>query len=85
MVKFFLHQVFEGHCIRDPDGADFQNLDDARLEAVAAAQEITANSLRAGKGLVTITFEIADEAGNIVAVIPFHSVLKPVEAAQPTQ
>lgn len=78
MPKFFLHQVSPGRRIPDPDGAEFQTLEDARIEAVAAAQEVAADSLRAGKGLVAITIEIADEAGNIVAVVPFHDVLKPL-------
>ncbi len=77
MSKFFLHQVFASHRISDPDGSEFQNLNDARIEALAAAQEITANSLRAGKGLVAIDFEIADDAGNILSVVPFHKVLEP--------
>jgi hypothetical protein len=48
-----------------------------RIEAVRAAREITSDSLRAGKGLVAIVFEIADESGEIVAVIPFQRVLEP--------
>jgi hypothetical protein len=77
MSKFFLHQVFASHRVPDPDGYQFENLNEARIEALAAAQEITSNSLRSGKGLVAIDFEIADEAGNILAVIPFQRVLEP--------
>ena len=77
MSKFFLHQVFAGHRVPDRDGYEFQSLDDARSEALVAAQEITGNYLRAGRGLVAIDFEIADEAGNILSVLPFHEVLEP--------
>lgn len=77
MSKFFLHQVFADRRIPDRDGYEFQNLDDARIEALAAAQEITSGSLRAGKGLVPIDFEIADEAGNILSIVPFRKVLEP--------
>jgi hypothetical protein len=78
MSKFFLHQVFANHRIPDPDGYEFQTLNDARSEALAAAREITGGSLRAGKGLVSIDFEIVDEAGNILSVVPFIKVLEPV-------
>lgn len=78
MSKFFLHQVFASHRIPDPDGSEFRDLNDACSEALVAAQEITANSLLAGKGLVAIAFEIADEAGNVLSVIPFDKVLEPV-------
>lgn len=77
MPKFFLHQVFPGQRIPDPDGAEFHSLESARIEAVAAAQEIAADALRAGKGLVAIAFEITDDAGSIVAVIPFNDVIAP--------
>jgi hypothetical protein len=77
MSKFFLHQVFANYRISDPDGDDFQTLHDARLEALAAAREIISNALRAGRGLVRIDFEIADQAGNILSVVPFHTVLEP--------
>jgi hypothetical protein len=63
MSKFFLHQVFASHRVPDRDGYEFQNLNGARIEALVAAQEITSNSLRAGRSLVSIDFEIADEAG----------------------
>jgi hypothetical protein len=44
---------------------------------MVAAQDMTGNYLRAGRGLVAIDFEIADEAGNILSVLPFHKVLEP--------
>lgn len=78
MSKFFLHQVFASHRIPDPDGCDFKDLQEARVEALAAAQELTCNALRAGRGLVAVDFEIADEAGTIISVLPFQKVLQPV-------
>lgn len=75
LPKFFLHPVLGGHRIPDPEGAEFQTLEDATVEALAAAHEITGDALRAGKGLVAVAFEIADEAGNILAMIPFNTVL----------
>jgi hypothetical protein len=74
MPKFYF---INGHRIEDTEGASFPTLQDAEVEAVSAARELASDALRGGKGLVTVTFEIMDEAGTVAAIIPFEKALKP--------
>jgi hypothetical protein len=66
-----------GNHIKDPDGEDFPSVQAAETEAIAAARELAGNALRSGKGLVVVTFDIMDEAGKTVAIIPFEKAMTP--------
>jgi hypothetical protein len=77
MPKYFLHQIINGTCIKDYEGGNFPSLKAAEIEAVAAAREIAIDSLRSGKGLLPVVFEIMDEAGQTAATVPFEKALAP--------
>ena len=77
MPRFFLHIREAERLVEDPDGSDLPDLDAARAEAAAAAREIAAERLRAGKGLDARRFEIRDEAGRLLATVPFPEVPGP--------
>jgi hypothetical protein len=76
MPKYFLHQIFCDARVNDPEGADFESLLAVRAECLASAREIASELLLVGKGLNPITFEVTDEFGRIVLVVPFEDALK---------
>ena len=77
MPRFFMHNRQAERLIEDPDGSNLPDLDAAREEAAVAAREIAAERLRAGKGLDARRFEIRDEAGRLLATVPFPEVPGP--------
>jgi hypothetical protein len=76
MPRYFFHIRTDLAFIRDPDGSDLPDLNAARSEAAHSARHLLAALLRDGKVLDGQVFEIADEAGNVLERIPFHSVLR---------
>jgi glucose-6-phosphate-specific signal transduction histidine kinase len=62
--------------VRDPEGAEFADLQAARLEAEQTARDLAAEELRSGKPVpADWTVEVTDHIGNVVATIPFSSLM----------
>lgn len=76
MPKYFFHQIFSETRIDDREGAEFEGLQAVRPECVASAREIASDMIISGKGLHPITFEVTDEFGKIVLVVPFEEALQ---------
>jgi hypothetical protein len=57
--------------IYDPEGGDYLSI----AEAVLAAREMMANSIRAGRKPADSRFEIGDESGLIVLIMPFEEAI----------
>jgi hypothetical protein len=74
MPRFFMHVREAERLVEDPDGSDLPDLDAACVAAVAAAREIAAERLRAGEPLDARRFGIHDEAGRLLATVPFPGV-----------
>ncbi len=77
MPRFFLHVREAAGLIDDPDGTVLHDLRAACAEAAAAAREIAAERLRAGKPLTARHIEIRDGAGHLLATVPFPRVSPP--------
>jgi hypothetical protein len=75
--RFFLHIREAAGLTEDPDGSPVPDLRAACAEAAAAAREIAAEHLRAGKPLNALRFEICDGAGQLLATVPFPKVPGP--------
>jgi len=76
MPLFFLN-IRNADCLtRDVEGAEFANLEAARVEALAAAQETLGDTIKAGQGQ-DWQYEITDEAGQVLAVVPLTDALTP--------
>ncbi|NKM43105.1 hypothetical protein GFL68_33855 [Rhizobium laguerreae] len=75
MPKYFFHvrrnDVFE----EDVEGIDLATPEQAREEAIAAAREILAERICAGRSADGDVFEIMTEDATLVAIVPFSSVL----------
>lgn len=74
-MRFYLNMRLRGTLIDDPDGEEFASLAEAREEAVQSAREIMAEALKSGRPLGGWTFEISDEAGNVMLTLPFEEAL----------
>jgi hypothetical protein len=77
MPRFFMHVREADELIEDLDGSDLPDLEAARAEATAAAREIAAEHLKTCKALGARRFEIWDDAGRMLATVPFPEVPVP--------
>ena len=74
-MRYYLHQIQTNEVVPDPEGSMYSDLASAEREAVDAAREMMANSVRVGRDISDWTIEIADEHGNSVSRVPFASVV----------
>ncbi len=70
MPRFHFHVRDSDNLFEDPDGAELPDLEAARADTVTAAREILAERIKAGQPLDGLQFEICDEAGRLVAMVP---------------
>ena len=61
MPLFFLNQRYGPKYICDPEGAYFESIEHARLEAIEAAREMMAQMVLTGYLDLTSSFEIVDQ------------------------
>lgn len=77
MPRFFLNTRDGDFLMKDPEGTDFDGLDAARAEALAAARDFLGDSIKNDQVQDAREYEITDEAGQIMATVPFMDALKP--------
>ena len=75
LPHYFLH-VRNGWPTEDPEGADFTDLEAARMEAIGAARELLSEAILAGNLLLEHKIEIADEAGRVLLTVPFREAVR---------
>ena len=70
MPRYYLHVRVGGRYIDDPDGVDAPHLDATLEDVVRAAEEFLAEGLLDGELTDQDRFEIANEAGDVLATVP---------------
>lgn len=75
MPNFHFHVRDGDRLIEDPDGSELPGLEAARAEALAAAREAFAEMIRTGRAVSGRRFEIADDAGRVLATVAIKDVL----------
>ena len=76
MPRFFFHIQGPDGTITDDEGQQFPNLDAVRTDAIAAIQDIVAESVRMGKGTrADDSLLVADEAGNVLLTVSFREAV----------
>lgn len=75
LPRYFLNQIHRGEWIPDPEGGDFPDMDAMKEELLISAREIMAERLLAGHELNHSRFEVKDEGGSIIYVMPFADAL----------
>lgn len=75
MPRYFLHLREGDNLLEDPDGHEFRDVESAHDEALAEARDILAEYVRAGKLLIGQQFDITDENGRVLMVVPLGNAL----------
>lgn len=76
MPRYYFH-IREGNVLMpDDEGRFFPGLPAARNELMASLREIVSERLLHGTDIEGRQFEIADEAGDVLAIVPFTSLLR---------
>ena len=75
MAKYFFHIRSDDTYSPDDQGVDFPTIEAAKREAITAAREMIADMVIEGDPLDGMRFEVTDESGNIVLILPFRFVL----------
>ena len=75
-MRYFIHIVTDGERIRDPEGAEFADLEAARLEASQSSRDIMAGELVAGRPVpLGWRAQIADADGTVHLTIAFATLV----------
>lgn len=77
MSHYYFHLNNKNGSVRDLEGGDYADLDDARNEAIESAREIMAERIYIGQEADGSVFEIVDEAGRTVLTVPFETAMTP--------
>lgn len=75
MPRLLLHTRNGDNLVWDEEGSQYASLEEARDEAVIAAREVLAERMRLGKPMGDGRFEITDETGALVLMLPFRAAL----------
>lgn len=76
MPRYFFNVRTNGDLEEDHDGSEFLTYELAYDEAVRSACEIVGELIISGRAVDSRTFEITDEAGEIVGSVPMKSVIR---------
>jgi hypothetical protein len=83
MPLYFLHQRRGSSVLRDEEGAEFADLSEAREEALQAARELIAGSVKtSGKLDLSPVFEIVGLDGKRLAEVPFEDAVTLLHTAK---
>ena len=74
LTRYFFH-LRDDTLIEDPDGSELRDLDAARTFALCAARELWAAAILRESDLCCASFEITNQAGDCLAVVPFTDAL----------
>jgi hypothetical protein len=76
MPLYFLHLRDGLTFISDPDGSCLHDAAAARTEAILSARELMSQSiLTDGRLGIDRRFEVADDQGNTIAIVPFREAV----------
>ncbi|WP_157985860.1 DUF6894 family protein [Teichococcus vastitatis] len=77
MPLYFFHVRTIDRLFQDVEGADFPHLEAAQDEAKTAARQLLAQQVDSDGVLIrNQQFEICDEAGQLLATVPFADAVK---------
>ena len=75
MPRYFFNLRKSDDRVDDRDGAEYTDLEQARLDAILSAREIMAEWACAGKPADGSEFQITDETGHVVLTVPFQAAI----------
>jgi hypothetical protein len=76
MPLFFFHLRQGTKLIRDPEGVCLPDITSARAEAIQSARELMSENIsRSARTSLEWQFEITNDAGETVAIVPFDETV----------
>jgi hypothetical protein len=75
MPKYYVNILENGKLIKDREGTEADNVEAMIADALQSAREMMAANVLAGKEPDGRAFEICDETGRVLTVVPFRSAL----------
>jgi hypothetical protein len=72
MPHFYFHLRNGAQLEEDKEGHELESLFAARREAILGARDVMAERVRAGREPDGSQFEITDESGKIILIVPFE-------------
>jgi hypothetical protein len=75
MPRYFLHQRDGVDEILDPDGTQFETLDELRRSVLAGARDLMSADVKQGKLDLRYRIDAENEAGQLVLSIPFKEAV----------
>jgi len=76
MPKFHLNIRDGTRLIEDDEGTEFPSIEEAQAVAVKSAKEMWSDFLLAGRDPNSYAFEITDDVGRLIVVVPFAAAGK---------
>ena len=76
MPLFHLHIRDKGELIQDPEGREFEDVLDAKQEAITSAREIMSDRVLKGLQADGSSIEITDVNGVVVLTVPFKTAIQ---------
>ncbi|WJH38467.1 hypothetical protein N7E02_07560 (plasmid) [Aliirhizobium terrae] len=76
MIRLYFHIRDGDRLSKDPEGAEFQDVQTARTEAVRSARELLSQRVLNGEEINGQSFELTDDNGVIVDTVKFRDVLR---------
>ena len=76
MPRFFFHFRQGGELIRDPEGTEFANVEEAFLDVARASQDMWSELLRERRDPRRCAFDVHDADGHLLFLFPFLEALE---------
>ncbi|TWF47801.1 DUF6894 family protein [Neorhizobium alkalisoli] len=76
MPKYYFHIRDGQNLTLDPEGAEFENLEAARTEAINSARELLSHRILRGDVVDGQAFELTGEDGAVADVVRFKDVMR---------
>ena len=75
MARYFFHIKDGVHLVKDEEGTELADAQEAHKQAIISARELLANAIRSGQPLQADAVVVADEHGTELIFVPFAHVL----------
>jgi hypothetical protein len=76
MPKFYFHIRDGQNLTLDPEGAEFETLEAARVEAMNSARELLSHRILRGDVVDGQAFELTGEDGTVLNIVRFKDVMR---------
>lgn len=71
MPRYFFHHATKAGVVRDLEGTDLPDLEQARAEAILDARSLMSDAILQGRDISSRSIQITDEEGKVHLVVPF--------------